>query len=134
VAFDIEGGDTWRVFPTISIWINALTEGFEAEGKEALALAYAWARANKSCTEIQLPQTLDAQRSKDRFEAGVGTWLEMQHPDGRRWAVRERRDGYELRIGEGEDAVVRRRSAPNPSAELRRLVRDQKADGFVPTT
>lgn len=134
VAFDVEGGDTWRVFPTVSVWINALTEGFESEGKDALGLAYAWARANKACIEIKLPQTLDEQRSMQRFEAGIGNWLEMQHPDGRRWAVRERRDGYELRIGEGDDAVIRKRSAPNPSAEVRRLVREQKAEGFVIST
>jgi len=134
VAFDVEGGDTWRVFPSISIWINALIDGFESEGKEALALAYAWARANKGCVEVKFPQTLDEQRSSQRFDAGIGQWLEMQHPDGRRWAVRQRRDGYELRIGAGEDAVIRRRSAPNPSAELRRLVREQKAEGFIPST
>jgi len=83
---------------------------------------------------VKFPQTLDEQRSSQRFDAGIGQWLEMQHPDGRRWAVRQRRDGYELRIGAGEDAVIRRRSAPNPSAELRRLVREQKAEGFIPST
>ena len=131
VAFDVEGGDTWRVFPTITLWINAMTEGFEAEGKQAIDLAYAWARTNKACVEVKLPQTLEEQRSPQRFEAGVGTWLEMQHPDGRRWAVRERRDGYELRIGTGDDALIRKRSTPNPSAEVKRLVREQKAEGFV---
>jgi hypothetical protein len=134
VAFDVEGGDTWRVFPAMSVWITALTEGFESEGKEALALANAWARTNKACIEVKLPQTLDEQRAKQRFEAGVGHWLEMQHADGRRWAVRERRDGYELRIGAGEDAVIRKRSVPNPTAEVRRLVREQKAEGFVTAT
>jgi hypothetical protein len=132
VVFDFKGGDSWRVFPAISAWINALTEGFESEGKDALHKAHDWARANKACVEVKLPMTVDEQRSTQRFDAGIGPWAVLRHPDGRSWAVRERRDGYEIRIGEGEDAVVRKRTAPNPSAEIRRLLREQKAEGFLP--
>jgi len=133
VAFDFKGGDAWCVFPTISAWLTALTEGFEDEGKDALDKARAWARAHKACVDVKLPQGLDEQRSKQRFEAGIGSWIELRHPDGRSWAVRERRNGYELRIGEGEDAVLRKRTAANPSAEIRRLLREQQAEGFVRT-
>jgi hypothetical protein len=132
VSFDVQGGDTWRIFPSMPAWLSALTEGFEAEGKDALTIAYAWARANKYCVDVSLPASLEEQRSPQRFEAGIGAWTVLRHPDGRSWAVRERRDGFELRIGEGEDAVVRRRTAANPNAEVRRLIREQRAEGFVP--
>jgi hypothetical protein len=131
VAFDFKGGDTWCVFPTITAWLTALTEGFEDEGKEAIEKACAWARANKGCVDVKLPQGVDEQRSKQRFEAGIGSWIELRHPDGRSWAVRERRNGFELRIGDGEDAVIRKRTAANPAAEVRRLLREQQAEGFV---
>lgn len=135
VIFELAGSDTWRVFPSLTAYLSALNEGFESlEGKDALAKAMAWARSNHQFVEIKLPATLDERRSPQRFEAGVGAWLELRHPDGRVWAVRERRDGYELRIGEGEDAVIRKRAAAKPSAEIKRLVRDQKAEGFVPAT
>ncbi|CAN5481287.1 hypothetical protein BH11MYX1_BH11MYX1_56750 [soil metagenome] len=132
VVFDVKGGDTWRVYPAISAWLSALIEGFEAEGKEALQKANEWARANKSYVEVKLPHAIEDQRSKQRFEAGIGEWVELRHPDGRSWAVRGRRDGYELRIGEGEDAVIRKRTAPNPATEVRRMLREQKAEGFLP--
>ncbi len=132
VTFDLVGGDSWRVYPSISAWISALIEGFESEGKDALEKAHAWARANRTTVEVKLPPTLEEQRSPHRFEAGIGQWIELRHPDGRAWAVRERRDGYELRIGEGEDAVIRKRTAPKPSAEVKRLLREQKAEGFLP--
>lgn len=131
VSFDYKGGDAWSVYPSISAWLTALTEGFENEGKDAVEKAYEWAIANNGCVKVKLPEELDARRSKQRFEAGIGSWIEMRHPDGRCWAVRERRNGYELRIGEGEEAVIRKRTAPNPSAELRRLLREQHAEGFV---
>ena len=131
VSFDFQSGDTWCVFPTISSWLTALTEGFETEGKDALEKAYAWARENKACIDVKLPQGVDEQRAKQRFEAGIGAWIELRHPDGRSWAVRERRNGYELRIGEGEDAVIRKRTAANPSAEVRRMLREQQSEGFA---
>ena len=131
MSFDFSSGDAWCVFPTITTWLNALIEGFETEGKDALEKAYAWARTNKSCIDVKLPQGVDEQRSKQRFEAGVASWIELHHPDGRSWAVRERRTGFELRIGEGEDAVIRKRASANPSAEVRRLLREQAAEGFV---
>ncbi|CAN5917801.1 hypothetical protein BH11MYX3_BH11MYX3_28230 [soil metagenome] len=131
VSFDVKGGAAWHVFPSITAWLGALTDGFEAEGKDALGAAYASARANKTCVDVTLPPTLEEQRSPQRFEAGIGAWKVMRHPDGRSWAIRERRDGYELRIGEGEDAVTRRRTVPSPSTEVRRLIREQKAEGFV---
>ena len=53
------------------------------------------------------------------------------HPDGRTWAVRERRTGFELRIGEGEDAVIRKRTSATPNAEVRRMLREQAAEGFL---
>ncbi|MBL0215810.1 MAG: hypothetical protein IPQ07_18260 [Myxococcales bacterium] len=134
VTFDFSSGNAWCVFPTITAWLTALTEGFETEGKDALEKAYAWARENKTCVDVKLPQTVEEQRSKARFEAGIGNWVELRHPDGRSWAVRERRTGFELRIGEGEDAVIRKRTAANPSAEVRRLLREQAAEGFVRTT
>ena len=130
VVFDVKGGDSWRVFPAISSWITALTEGLESEEKDAVAAALTWARANRAFTEVKLPQAVDEQRSSQRFEAGVGAWIELRQADGRCWAIRERRDGYELRIGEGDDAVIRKRICPKPSAEVRRLVREQKAEGF----
>jgi hypothetical protein len=131
VSFDFSSGNAWCVFRTISPWLMALTEGFESEGKDALDLASAWARANKSCIDVKLPPGVDEQRSKQRFEAGVASWVELRHPDGRTWAVRERRNGFELRIGEGEDAVIRKRTSPKPSAEVRRLLREQAAEGFL---
>lgn len=134
VSFDFSSGDSWCVFPTITAWLNALTEGFDSEGKDALDKAYAWARANKGCVDVKLPQGLDEQRSKQRFDAGTGSWIELRHPDGRSWAVRERRTGFELRIGEGEDAVIRKRTSAKPAAEVRRLLRDQAAEGFVRTS
>jgi hypothetical protein len=133
VSFDFSSGNTWCVFPTITAWLTALTEGFETEGKDALEKAYVWARANKQCVDVKLPPGVDEQRSKQRFEAGIGGWIELRHPDGRSWAVRERRTGFELRIGEGDDAVIRKRTAANPSAEVRRLLREQGAEGFVRT-
>lgn len=132
VSFDFKGGDSWHVFPSMTTWLSALTDGFEGEGKDALNAAYAWARATKNCVDVKIPPTLEEQRSPQRFEAGIGAWRVLRHPDGRSWAIRERRDGFELRIGEGEDAVTRRRTAANPTAEVRRLIREQKAEGFVP--
>jgi len=82
--------------------------------------------------EVKLPATLEEQRSPQRFETGIGAWRVLRHPDGRSWAIRERRDGFDLRIGEGEAAVIRKRTAPNPSSEVRRLIREQKAEGFLP--
>ncbi len=134
VSFDFSSGDSWCVFPTITAWLTALTEGFETEGKDALEKAYAWARTNKGCVDVKLPQSGEDQRSKQRFEAGIGSWIELRHPDGRSWAVRERRTGFELRIGDGEDAVIRKRTAANSSAEVRRLLREQAAEGFVRTS
>ena len=131
VSFDFSSGNSWCVFPSITAWLNALIEGFETEGKDALEKAYAWARANKGCVDVKLPQTVNEQRSRQRFEAGIGGWIEMRHPDGRSWAVRERRNGFEIRIGEGEDAVLRKRSSANPSVEVRRLLKEQAAEGFV---
>ncbi|MBK9031340.1 MAG: hypothetical protein IPL61_08380 [Myxococcales bacterium] len=131
VSFDVSSGDAWCVFPTISSWLTALTEGFETDGKDALEKAYAWAREHRACVDVKLPPGEDERRAKARFEAGVGSWIELRHPDGRCWAVRERRDGFELRIGEGDDAVTRTRTAAKPSAEVRRLVREQQAEGFV---
>ena len=119
---------------SVTAWLTALTEGFETEGKDALEKAYAWARANNKCVDVKLPPGVDEQRSKQRFEAGIGDWIELRHPDGRSWAVRERRTGFELRIGEGEDAVIRKRNSANPSAEVRRLLREQAAEGFVRTS
>ncbi len=132
VVFDLKGGDTWRVFTAISAWLQHLTEGFENEGKDALVKAREWAKANKACVEIKLPLAIEDQRAKQRFDAGIGQWTAMRHPDGRSWAVRERRDGFELRIGEGEDAVIRKRTSPNPSKEISQMVREQKAEGFLP--
>ena len=132
VSFELTGGDAWHVYPSLAAWMGALTDGFEAEGKDALRAAYAWARTTKNVVDVTLPPTLEEQRSPQRFEAGIGAWRVLRHPDGRSWAVRERRDGYELRIGEGEDAVTRRRTVPSPTMEVRRLIREQKAEGFVP--
>ncbi len=131
VSFDFSSGDAWCVFPAISSWLTALTEGFETDGKDAIEKAYAWAREHKACVDVKLPQGVDERRSQERFAAGIGDWIELRHPDGRSWAVRERRNGFELRIGEGEDAVIRKRTAAKPSAEVRRLVREQQAEGFV---
>ncbi len=131
VLFDFKTGDSWRVFPAISGWITALTEGLESDEKDAVVAALAWARTNRAFTEVKLPQARDEQRSSRRFEAGIGAWIELRHADGRSWAIRERRDGYELRIGDGDDAVIRKRTCPKPNAEVRRLVREQKAEGFA---
>lgn len=132
VWFDFKGGDSWSVFSSASAWLSALTEGFGSDAKEdALFAAFTWARENGTLTEMKLPEGLAEQRSAQRFEAGIGTWIELRHADGRRWAIRARREGYELRIGEGEDAVLRKRTCADPTAEVRRLVREQKAEGFA---
>lgn len=132
VCFDFKGDDKWIVFPSMAVFLSALIDGFESDPKvDALVAAKTWAHANKSCVDVKLPALPEEQRSPQRFEAGIGAWRVLRHPDGRSWAVRERRDGYELRIGEGEDAILRRRSHAEPSAEIRRLIREQKAEGFV---
>lgn len=132
VWFDFKGGDTWSVFSSITAWLAALTEGFGSEAKEnALFASFTWARANNTVAEVKLPQGLAEQRSPQRFDAGIGAWIELRHADGRRWAIRVRREGYELRIGDGEDAVFRKRTCAEPNAEVRRLVREQKAEGFA---
>jgi hypothetical protein len=134
VSFDFKGGDDWHVFASVSAWLSALTEGFETEekGKDAIFAANTWARSQGSMRTVKLPEAPDERRAKQRFEAGVGSWTELRHADGRCWAIRERRDGYDLRIGEGEDAVIRKRSCANPGAEVRKLIREQKAEGFAP--
>lgn len=133
VSFDFKGGASWHVFPSIDAWLSALTEGFEVEEKKADAISSgnAWARTQRLLTIVPLPEGAE-RRSSARFEAGVGSWTELRAADGRAWAIRERRDGYELRIGEGEDAVIRKRKCPNPGAEVRKLIREQKAEGFFP--
>jgi hypothetical protein len=134
VSFDFKGGETWLVFPTISAFLRAFTDGFEADPKvDAIHAANEAARTRHDAVVVQLPESIEDRRSPQRFEAGVGVWLVLRHPDGRSWAIRERRDGYEVRIGEGEDAIIRKRKAVKPSADVRKLVREQKAEGFLET-
>ncbi|CAN5767467.1 hypothetical protein BH11MYX2_BH11MYX2_14460 [soil metagenome] len=138
VNFDFKGGDDWFVFPSTTMFLSALIEGFEAEikgrEKDALNEARTWAKMQKGTVSVKLPPTIEERRSPERFSAGVGAWFVLRHPDGRAWAVRERRDGYELRIGEGEDAVLRKRNSAQPGSDVRKLIKEQKAEGFVPPT
>ncbi|HEY4177894.1 MAG TPA: hypothetical protein VGM90_13700 [Kofleriaceae bacterium] len=134
VEFDFKGGDNWFVFPSMTMFLSALIEGFETEGKDAFSHANAWAKNQKGCVSVKLPPTIEEQRSPNRFNAGIGTWTVLRHPDGRVWSVRERRDGYELRIGEGEDAVIRKRNSAQPSSDVRKLIKEQKTEGFAPST
>ena len=132
VRFDFKGGDTWLVFPTTGAFLAALSDGFESDPKvDAMTAAREAARTRHGAVELKLPDGIDARRSPQRFEAGIHAWLVLRHPDGRCWAVRERRDGYEVRIGEGDDAITRKRRSEHPSSEVRKLVREQKAEGFV---
>jgi cell wall assembly regulator SMI1 len=132
VSFDFKGGETWLVFPTIGAFLAAFADGFEADPKvDAIHAAKEAARTRHAAVVIPLPGSIEDRRSPQRFEAGVGAWLVLRHPDGRVWAIRERRDGYEVRIGEGEDAIIRKRKAVKPSADVRKLVREQKAEGFL---
>jgi hypothetical protein len=133
VSFDVKGGDSWYVFTSINAWLGALAEGFEGEekGRDPIKAATEWARSQGAMTRVKLPEGLDELRSPRRFQSGVGNWTELRHADGRAWAIRERRDGYELRIGDGDDAIIRKRRCPNPGAEVRKLIREQKAEGFA---
>lgn len=132
VSFDFKGGEEWLVFPNISAFLGAMIDGFESDPKvDALHAAKQAARTRHGAVDVKLPASIEAQRSPERFEAGIGAWIVLRHTDGRVWAIRERRDGYEVRIGEGEDASTRKRKVEKPRDEVRRLVREQKAEGFV---
>ncbi|HEY4058928.1 MAG TPA: hypothetical protein VGM39_20075 [Kofleriaceae bacterium] len=135
VHFDAVGGEEWLVFPSTTMFLSALIEGFEAEtkgrDKDALVQANMWAKKQKGSVSVKLPQGPEEQRAPERFNAGVGAWTVLRHPDGRVWSARERRDGYEIRIGEGEDAIIRKRSSVSPGSDVRKLIKEQKTEGFA---
>ena len=64
----------------------------------------------------------------------VLAWRRYVHADGRHWAVRVTREGYELRLGAVEDPsdppVIRPRRCEEPEAELKVLIGEQLAEGF----
>jgi len=132
VSFDFKGGDDWFVFASLVEWLTAFTEGLESDAtKDAVYAMYEWARVHGKGARVPLPQERAAQRSEQRFAIGIGPWIRLCHADGRRWSIRERRDGYEVEIGEGDDIVKRKRTCQDPSREVRRLVREQESDGFA---
>lgn len=60
-------------------------------------------------------------------------WRELRHEDGREWAIRVTRGGYEIRLRPSaeEEPIVRKRSSDDPPAEVSRLVQEQLAEGYV---
>ena len=64
---------------------------------------------------------------------GLLAWRRYVHPDGRHWAVRVTREGYELRLGVDDPSdppVMRPRRCQEPEAELEVLIGEQLAEGF----
>ena len=61
-------------------------------------------------------------------------WRCYVHLDGRHWAVRLTREGYELRLGVADDPedppVIRPRISKHPEAEVAALIAEQLAEGF----
>ena len=61
-------------------------------------------------------------------------WRCYVHPDGRHWAVRVTREGYELRLGAVDDPsdppLLRPRRCEEPEAEVEALLGEQLAEGF----
>lgn len=56
----------------------------------------------------------------------------FHHPDGRIWAIRAAKGGYQLRLGDPkDDPVIKERPSRTTDVEILRLVGEQLADGFV---
>ena len=52
--------------------------------------------------------------------------------DGRVWAIRATKTGYQLRLGDpADDPVIKERPSRTTDNEIVRLVSEQLADGFV---
>lgn len=131
VVYDFKGGESWCIFPTLGAWIDAFTTGLES-GEAAEWFALDWGARHAGMTREPLPTDPLARRSPARFDAGLGAWIRMRHPDGRRWAIRARRDGYDLEVGEPDEMVARRRVCASPGEQVRRLVEEQAREGFEP--
>jgi hypothetical protein len=62
-------------------------------------------------------------------------WRCYVHPDGRHWALRVTREGYELRLGAVDDPsdppLIRPRRCEEPEAEVEVLIGEQLAEGFT---
>lgn len=129
VTYDFKGDNRWLIFASLTSWLRAFVAALET-GKNSEYEIYNWARKNQELTVMSLPEALAEQRSRSRFDAGLGPWIRLRHLDGSVWSIRERRDGYELELGEGEDAVRRRRTCARPSDEMERLIKEQRAEGF----
>lgn len=65
-------------------------------------------------------------------EQGLLPWQVFHHPDGRIWAIRAAKNGYQLRLGDPkDDPVIKERPSRTTDVEILRLVGEQLADGFV---
>lgn len=133
VSFDFKGGQEWLITPSLADWVKVMSVGLLDES-DALGSARQFARSNGLLTTAALPKTLEAQRSPERFHAGERPWIELVHPDGTHWAVREERGGYALRLGDPADPVIRRRECAKPKEEVERLVAEQRAAGLSERT
>lgn len=77
-----------------------------------------------------VPQS--AEDARNSPPAAPGAWRRFRHPDGRRWAVRTRADGYDLEMTDEEgDVFTRSREQANASAEVALLIVEQLRAGFV---
>jgi hypothetical protein len=66
------------------------------------------------------------------FVPEPGPWKRFAHPDGRRWAVRERHDGYDVQIVDEEGEVfTKARAHDRPRNMVALLISDQIAAGFM---
>jgi hypothetical protein len=58
-------------------------------------------------------------------------WQAFRHADGRAWAIRETQNGYELRLGEGEEVTFRQRVSQRSVSDVAELIYDIEREGFV---
>jgi hypothetical protein len=86
---------------------------------EARALARAAAKA-------------EAEARAKEARARPAEWKRFRHPDGRRWAVRARANGYDLEMTDEEgDVFTRSREQANAGAAVALLIVEQLGAGFV---
>lgn len=126
VCFDVRG-EGWDVYASLAAWVRAFSVGLRDE--DVLGGTRDWAEKNGVLVRVALPSG-EARRSAARFEAGATAWIELVHPDGTRWAIREERAGYTVRVGDPADPLIRHRECERPREEVARLVAEQHAAGF----